>query len=90
MSTQAMMITILKNNRNMLSKRVKFKRATGSYGGVQKTEYNLPQATTKQLRDIRKRMQAERQLWWVKTVTLTAILFAVLACAVLYVINLMV
>ena len=40
-----------------------------------KTEYNLPKATKKQLRNIRKRLKEERRLRMIKVIILTLILF---------------
>lgn len=45
----------VKNNLNLLPKRDKFKNRLGGYNPNKKTEYNLPKATSKQLRDIRKK-----------------------------------
>ena len=58
MAIQAM-ITILKNNDRMMHKRTKFKKTFGGYGKNRKTEYDLPKATPKQLRDIRQKFKEE-------------------------------
>ena len=78
MSIQAMNIS-LKNNRNQISKREKFQSRLSGYNSDKKTEYNLPEATSKQLRDIRKKTQQERKVLWAKGITLTIIIFSVLA-----------
>jgi len=72
------MITILKNNERMLGKRIKFKKTFGGYGKNRKTEYNLPKATPKQLRDIRKKLKKENQLLWIKVVGLSTIIIITL------------
>ena len=69
------MNTSLNNNRELLPKRDRFKGIPGGFNSESKTEYNLPKATSKQLRDIRKQLQAERKSRLAKTVVLTAILF---------------
>ena len=69
------MNTSLNNNRKLLPKRDRFKSTLGGFNSENKTEYNLPKATSKQLRDIRKRLQAERKNRLVKTVVITAVLF---------------
>jgi len=72
------MITILRNNQRMLGKRTKFKKILGGYGKNRKTEYNLPKATSKQLRDIRKKMKKENQLFWIKVIGLSTIIIITL------------
>ncbi|WP_439151421.1 hypothetical protein [Winogradskyella sp.] len=74
MAIQAMNITI-KNNNIMRSKREKFKRTLGGYGKGSKTEYNLPKASAKQLKDIAKRLKEEQQLRMIKVIVVTVILF---------------
>ncbi|SHG61104.1 hypothetical protein [Winogradskyella jejuensis] len=69
----ASMNTIINNNRKLLPNREKFKNRLGGYKPNKKTEYNLPKASAKQLRDIRKRMQAERKIWMLKAMALTII-----------------
>lgn len=69
------MNTSLNNNRKLLPKRDRFKSTLGGFNSESKTEYNLPKATSKQLRDIRKQLQAERKSRLAKTIVLTAILF---------------
>ncbi len=72
------MITILKNNERMMGKRTKFKKTLGGYGKNNKTEYNLPKATPKQLREIRRRLKKENRILWVKIIGLTLIIFITL------------
>lgn len=83
MAILAMNITI-KNNRKLLPKRDKFKNRLGGYNSKEKTEYNLPTATTKQLRDIRKRMKIERQIWWIKVTIATLIGFVGLIAGLIF------
>ncbi|MBT8244637.1 MAG: hypothetical protein HKP48_07490 [Winogradskyella sp.] len=78
----ASMNTVIENNRKLLPKRDKFKNRLGGYNSNKKTEYNLPKATSKQLRDIKKRMLQERKIWWIKVIVLTVILFLGLLLAV--------
>ena len=75
MGASSSMNTIIKNNRKLLPQRDRFKNRLGGYNSKKKTEYNLPKATSKQLRDIRKKMRLERKIWWIKVITLTAIIF---------------
>lgn len=87
MSIQAMN-TSLNNNRKQMPKRDKFKRFFGSYSTKgNKTEYNLPKATSKQLRDIRKRLQNERQIRWLKAILLTLFIFIGIVGLIVYLIE---
>lgn len=72
MASQSM-ITIIRNNRKLLPNRDKFKTRLGGYNSKKKTEYNLPKASEKQLREIRKRIQNENKIYWIKVVALTLI-----------------
>ncbi|NRD20847.1 hypothetical protein HNV08_12390 [Winogradskyella eckloniae] len=86
MSTGAMQVSI-KNNLNLLSKRDKLRNRLGGYSPNSKTEYNLPKASTKQLQDLRKRLQVEHKIRMLKVVMLTTILFIMLLCVFLYAID---
>jgi hypothetical protein len=55
------MITILKNNEKMRSKRAKFKNTLGGNSSESKTEYNLPEATPEMLKKLRERLQKEQR-----------------------------
>lgn len=68
------MITILRNNERMMGKRVKFKRTLGGYGKNRKPVYDFPKATSKQIRDIRKKLKKENQILWVKVIGLTLVI----------------
>ena len=80
-SAQAM-ITILKNNDKLRSKRQPFKKQLGGYGKRKKTTYDFPKADKRTLYKIRQRMRAERKkrtlkitLVMVGIITLMAYLF---------------
>ncbi|WP_282041135.1 hypothetical protein [Winogradskyella flava] len=72
------MITILKNNEKMRSKREKFKRTLGGYGKKGKTEYNLPKATPEQLLKIRERLKKENKIMWLKVVGISTVIIIAL------------
>ena len=74
MAIQAMNI-VIKNNNLMRTKRERFKRTLGGYGKDKKSEYNLPEATTKQLKTIAKRLKEEQRIRMLKVVSLTIVLF---------------
>lgn len=67
------MNTAIRNNNLMRTKRERFKKTLGGYDTGNSSEFNLPKASEKQLRAIRKRLKTERQLWWLKMITLTII-----------------
>ncbi|MDN3492952.1 hypothetical protein [Winogradskyella bathintestinalis] len=77
MSASAM-ITSVRNNLNLLSKRRKLKNRLSSNSFGNRTEYNFPKATTKQIKAIGKRLQEERKIRMLKVILLTAILFLVI------------
>ena len=76
-SVQAM-ITTLKNNEKMRSKRRKFKKSVSNSGSKEKPEYDFPEATPKMLQDIRTKLQGEHKRRMIKVVTLTVIIFFIL------------
>lgn len=80
------MNTSIKNNLKQLKKRDKFKFSLISNSN-QKTEYNLPKASEKQLRDIRKRLKKERSLWWFNAILLTLFSITFIGFLVFSVIN---
>jgi hypothetical protein len=65
----------IKNNRNLLSKRNRLAKRLGGFNANKKTEYNLPIATTKQLKDIGKRLKNDGKIRMIKVVLLTLFLF---------------
>jgi hypothetical protein len=74
------MITTLKNNEKMRSKRSNFKRTVSISGyNKQKPEYDFPEATPQILNEIKERLQKERKRRTYKVVALTIILFLGLA-----------
>jgi len=72
------MITTLKNNEKMRSKRDKFKRPLKSRYPKTKPEYNFPKATPEMLRSIRERLIKENKIRMTKVIILTIILFSAL------------
>ncbi|WP_426431308.1 hypothetical protein ACPX19_02585 [Winogradskyella sp. HB-48] len=78
------MSTSIKNNLNLLSKREKLRNTLGSYSKANKTEYNLPKASKKQLSNIAKQIREEHRVRMAKIVVVTIILFFVLVSAFLY------
>ena len=66
-SVQAM-ITTLKNNEKMRSKRGNFKKTVHSSGySKQKPEYDFPEATPQILNEIKERIQNfQRQVQWLR------------------------
>ncbi|RZN82812.1 MAG: hypothetical protein EVB11_07335 [Winogradskyella sp.] len=74
MSIQAMN-TSINNNRKQLPNRDRFKNRLGGYNRNEKTEYNLPKANAKQLKDIRRRLKEEQKIRMLKIIVLTVILF---------------
>ncbi len=67
-------MNVINFNRKQLPQRDRFVNRLGGYGKNKKTEYNLPKATPKQLRDIRKKLKKENQLLWIKVIGLTLII----------------
>lgn len=65
---------VIKYNRSLLSQRDKFANRLGGCNTEKKTEYNLPTATEKQLKEIGKRLKEERKIRMIKVVLLTVIL----------------
>jgi len=65
----------VRNNLNLLSKRDRLKNRLGGYNPNSKTEYNLPKATTKQLKAIGKRLKEEHKIRMLKVTLGTIILF---------------
>ncbi|MBU2927549.1 hypothetical protein [Winogradskyella psychrotolerans] len=77
-------MNVINYNRRQLPQRDKFKNVLGGYDPNLKTEYNLPKATTKQLKAIRKRLKEERDVRMLKVILLTVILFFVLLGVFIY------
>lgn len=72
------MITSVRNNLNQLSSRKKLRNRLGGINFKKNTEYNFPKATTKQLKDLRKRLKEEQKSRMLKVVSLTIVLFVLL------------
>jgi hypothetical protein len=75
-SAQAM-ITILKNNEKMRSKRTKFKNTLGGNNSNEKTEYNFPEATPEMLKKLRERLQKEQRHQSIKQFIILVISIAI-------------
>ncbi|ARV10221.1 hypothetical protein BTO05_11450 [Winogradskyella sp. PC-19] len=83
------MNTSVRNNLKLLKKRDKLKNRLGGYDASKTTEYNFPKASSKQLRDIKKKMKEERRNWWFNVIMLTLINFTFVAiifyCVIKYI-----
>ncbi|WP_225035044.1 hypothetical protein [Winogradskyella sp. SM1960] len=77
-------MNVINFNRNQLSKRDRLKHVLGGYNPNRKTEYNLPKATTKQLKTIAKRLKEERKYRMLKVILVTIILSLILVAVLLY------
>ena len=69
------MMTSVRNNLNLLSKRDKLKNRLGGYNAEKKTEYDLPKASSKELGIIAKRLQEDHKTRMLKVIIITIILF---------------
>lgn len=74
MSAASTMNVVIKNNRILLKKRTKRQWSLVSASKRLSTEYNLPQASTKQLKQLKKRLQSENRWYELKVIGLTVIL----------------
>lgn len=85
------MNTSVRNNLKLLKKRDKhkLKNRLGGYDASKTTEYNFPKASSKQLRDIKKKMKEERRNWWFNVIVLTLMNFTFVAiifyCVIKYI-----
>ena len=77
------MNVVLKNNRNLLPKRDKFKTSISSFPKT-KTEFNLPKASPKLLRDIKKRILEERQSRHKKIIVVWSIIMMIFISGFIY------
>ena len=71
------MITILKNNEKMRSKRTKFKKTLGGNNSIEKTEYNFPEATPEMLKTLRERLQKEQRQLMIKRFILFGVILII-------------
>ena len=71
---ESMRSTLKSNKSIMLDKSKRFRKTLGGYDKSRKTEYNLPKATPKQLREIRQKLKKENQILWIKVIGLTTII----------------
>ncbi|WP_179348087.1 hypothetical protein [Winogradskyella pacifica] len=77
-------MNVINYNRSQLPQRDRFKNVLGGYKSNRKTEYNLPKATTKQLKEIGKRLREERKVRMLKVIVLTFVLLLVFYCVLVY------
>ncbi|REE27413.1 hypothetical protein DFQ09_101244 [Winogradskyella pacifica] len=77
-------MNVINYNRSQLPQRDKFKNVLGGYKSDRKTEYNLPKATTKQLKEMGKRLREERKVRMLKVIVLTFVLLLVFYCVLVY------
>lgn len=66
------MITSLKNNEKMRTKRNKFKHVPGKRSGI-KTQYDFPEATPELLIEIRDKLRKENRIRMTKIIVVTII-----------------
>lgn len=71
------MISSLKNNEKMRSKRTKFKKTLGGNNSIEKTEYNFPEATPEMLKKLRERLQKEQRHQSIKQFIILVISIAI-------------
>lgn len=55
------MNVVLKNNKNLLNKRKKFRKTLGGYGNEEKTEYDFPKAQSHTIRRLKERIKYENE-----------------------------
>lgn len=72
MAIQAMNIAI--NDRKLLPNRDRLKNRLGRNNSDKKAEYNIPIATAKQLKAIRKRLEEERKIRMIKVIGFSTII----------------
>lgn len=78
--------TILKNNRNLLSKprRRKFKNRIGAYDKISKTQFDLPRAKEYQLRSIKAKIIAQQKIRERKITIVFSAVFVSLTTLIIY------
>ena len=77
-------MNVINYNRSQLPQRDRFKNVLGGYKSDRKTEYNLPKATTKQLKAIGRRLREERKVRMLKVIVLTCVLLVFFCCVLAY------
>ncbi|WP_299889137.1 hypothetical protein [uncultured Lacinutrix sp.] len=82
MGTQAM-ITVIRNNKSMLSKR-KDKKLGFITANTEKTEYNLPETTPKKLSEIRRNIIQENKIRSIKRLTVLGVTVVILLSIFIY------
>tara|TARA_R110002049_G_scaffold168115_1_gene334549 strand:- start:199 stop:480 length:282 start_codon:yes stop_codon:yes gene_type:complete len=73
-------MNVINFNRKQLPQRDKFINRLGGYNPDKKTEYNLPKATAKQLKEIGKRLKEERKVRMFKIILLTVVVLISFIC----------
>ena len=81
-SAQAM-ITIIKNNRNMMSKRDKFKKASGGFNIIE-GKYQYPKTSEKELRELRLRLKEEKRKRQIKIYVILGVIVMFLITTLVY------
>lgn len=81
-SAQAM-ITSLKNNEKMRTKRDKFKHVPGKRSGI-KPKYDFPEATPEMLIEIRDKLRKENMIRMTKIIIVTIVLSLLIASVFLF------
>lgn len=77
-------MNVITYNRNLLPQRDKFKNRLCGYDPDKKTAYNLPKATSKQLREIRNRLREEHKSRMLTVVIVTLIVSLLIIFVCLY------
>ena len=77
-------MNVINYNRNQLPQRDRFKTVLGGCNSGRKTEYYLPKASTKQLKEIGRRLREERKVRMLKVIVVTFVLLLVFYCVLVY------
>jgi hypothetical protein len=67
---------VMKNNRNLLRKRRGIKEIYGGSSSSEQPEFNLPQATPRQLNNIKLRIQSERRERYIIIILVFGLVFS--------------
>ena len=86
MAIQAMN-TVIKNNNLMRLKREKFKKTFGGYGKNVKPKFDLPRATPKMLKNIRKQIRDDNKFNTLKIIAVTIVLCLILCFVLAYAVD---
>ncbi|WP_299099092.1 hypothetical protein [uncultured Winogradskyella sp.] len=77
------MITTLKNNDNMRSKRKKFKKGYSRTIFSEKPEYDFQEATPELLKSIEKKVKRDNRILWLKVGIITFIILSFFVWAII-------